>query len=288
MFYLDFCQISEDSYFHPGRRNSVDIRWLNSVCIFCSRRISCTFCRMTCSQIWLTSPICSCMETASVPSLRMCFEAWSTWTASLSMTTVSGRSTVKLSVTSVVWPSYTCSTIPCLSCQVRQWKTPTVSSSSASTVIPGPVAVKRVLCGNGSERPVSPPLSSRASPHPNGVARTWGSSGSWTLLSAHFQTLVLWLGAPQPPSAQKPAGGSPRTNPHLHPSHPTKRLLRRRSPFSFPRSSPSSPSKSPLKPSPNMNFQSTRLRSPKWIRRSTGPTTAMKTLPSAASSQNVL
>lgn len=154
--------------------------------------------------------------------------------------------------------------------------------------IPGPVAVKHGPCGNGSERPASPPLSSCAPPRPNGVARTWGSSGSWTLLSVHFLTLVLWLGAPQPPSAQKPAGGSPRTNPHLHPRHPTKRLLRWRSPFPFPQSSLSFPSKSPLKPSPNMNFQSMRLHSPKWIKRSTGPTMAMKTLPSAASSWNAL
>lgn len=63
------------------------------------RRTNCIFYRMTSSQIWSTSLISSFMETVSVPSLRMCSEAWSTWTASSSTTTASGRSTAGPSVT---------------------------------------------------------------------------------------------------------------------------------------------------------------------------------------------
>lgn len=254
-----------------------------------SRRISFTFCRTTCSLIWSTSPISSCMETAFVPFLRMCSEVWSTWTASFSTTIASGRLTAGPSEILAAWPSFTSSTTLWLSCQVRPWKTPRASSSSASTITPGPAAARPFPSGSGSGTPASPPLSSCALLQPSDVARISDFSGSWTLPSALYLTPALWLEPPPPPSAPRPAGGSPRTSLHRHPRPRTRRAQSRWNPSHSPLSSLSIFPKPPLNPShPSMNSPSMRLPSPRWTKKNTGATMVTKTPPSAATSSSAL
>lgn len=253
---------------------------LNVAFWLCCRKINSIFCMMTFSLIWSTSPICSCMGTVSVPSLKMCSGVWSTWTVSFCMTIASGRSTARPFVTLAVLPSSTCSTTPWLSYQDRPWKMSKTSSSSASMVTPGPVAVRHVPFGSGSARPASPHLTLCALPHLHVVVRTSDSSEKWISLSALFLTPALWLDPPQPPSVPRPAGGSPRTNLNPNQSPCTRRAQKQWSHSLSLRSSLSSP--------PSMNCQLMRQPSPNSTKKNTGPTMAMKIPLSAVLSWTVL
>lgn len=119
------------------------------------RRITFTSCRMTSFLTSSTWASYSCMATASAPFQRMCFVAWSTWTAFSCMTTASGRWTGVPFATSAASPCSSSSTTPLLSCPARLWGTHRISSSSASMLTHGPVAVRHAQCGSGSVRPVS-------------------------------------------------------------------------------------------------------------------------------------